>query len=59
MEKPDDVQEYDGYPMPEPDEIKKLSESELEKLIEEMKAKYKKKNNDVITKEYANCRQTF
>lgn len=42
LKKPNDVQEFDGYRMPEPDEVKKIPESELEKLIEETKAKFKK-----------------
>lgn len=43
MKKPKNVQEFDGYYMPDPDKVKKIPENELEKLIEETKAKFKKR----------------
>ena len=42
LKKPNDVQEFDGYRMPEADEVKKIPESELEKIIVEKKDKFKK-----------------
>ena len=45
MKKPNDMEEFDGYTIPEPHEFTESEKKDAEKRIEELRAKIKEANN--------------